>query len=365
MKFVSDRKPLLDALSLAARLAERRSTIPILGHVKLAVGKGKVTVTGTNMDRVGSVDAAAAIAAPGETTVNAELLLNFVKNAVDGSQVELELDERGFLTVRAGRARATFHTLPAAEFPDISEGDFDERFEIPADQLAGSIGFVQHAVANEEARRFLCGIYLHSDDQGLVFASTDGFSLARRRVPIGADLTFDPPIIPREALDGIRNLAGDAKGDLTVEISKFRIRISGTGRRFSTKLIDGVYPSYEKIIPTDSPRRFSAGRVALEAAVTRCSALADNKDRTLRVETMGTTVRVSARSTDAGDIIDEIDAQAHGGDGHFNIHAVRMAQALSALNCPDVDVEFGNELPIVFRNPANPDDLQVVGAQKG
>lgn len=365
MKFVSDRKPLLDALSLAARLAERRSSIPMLGHVKLAAGKGRVTVTGTNMDRVGSAEAVAAIAAPGETTVNAELLLNFVKNAVDGSQVELDLDAQDRLTVRAGRARATFHTLPAAEFPDISEGDFESRFEIAADALAGAIGFVQHAVANEEARRFLCGIYLHADDKDLVFASTDGFSLARRRVPVGGNFAFDPPIIPREALDGIRSLANEARGDLIVEISESRIRISSTGRCFSTKLIDGTYPDYERIIPTEAPLCFSSGRVALEAAVTRCSALADNKDRTLRVETMGTTVRVSARSTDAGDIVDEIDAQAQGGDGYFNIHAVRMAQALNALNCPDVDVEFGNEQPIVFRNPANPHDLQVVGAQKG
>lgn len=365
MKLVCERKPLLEALTLAARLAERRSTIPILGHIKLATGKGKLTVTGTNMDRVGSADTAAAIGKAGSTTANAELLLNFVRNAPDGSQVELEQNDPDRLVVKAGRARVSLPALPATDFPDISEGEFDALIELPADRLARAIGFVQHAAATEETRRYLGGVYLHLDDDDLHVVACDGFSLGHRILRGDGKAVFEPVIIPREALDSLRNLAGDAAGDVSLEISEARVRLSGRDRRISTKLIDGVYPDYQRIIPKSAARGFSAGRTALEAAVTRCTALATNKDRTLRVETIGQAVRISARSTDAGDIVDEIDAETRGGDAAFHIHAVRMGQALAALACPDVEVGFNGEQAIVFRNPQDPNSLQMVGSQKG
>lgn len=366
MKFTTERKPLLDALTLAARLAARRSTIPILAHVKLATARGRVVVTGTNMDRVASAEVPAAIGATGETTVNAERLLAFVRNAADGSQVEIEQTPQGMLALHAGRAKALLPTLPIDGFPDISEGEFASSFEIPARQLTAAIAFVQHAVANDETRIFLNGIYLWAEDGRLVFVGCDGFSMAEIKITLPAKVeAFDPPTIPRECLEDLKALAGATDETVLFEISDNRLQFTVPGRRLSTKLLDTTYPDYRRIIPADSPQRFSAGRVALEAAVARCSGMADGKDRTLKVEAGPGLVTVSARATDIGEIQDDLDADTAKATGAFFVHAVRIGNALEALACPDVEVAFGNEWPIVLRDPTDPDKLQVVGAQKG
>lgn len=366
MKFSCERRQLLDALALAARLAERRSTIPILTHVKLATGKGKIQVTGTNLDRIAAAELPAAIATAGATTVNADLLLGFVKNAPDGSQVEIEAaDDGGRMIVRAGRGRATLNTLPADGFPDFSEGEFDTEIEIPPEDLEAAIAAVAHAVGNEETRAYFTGIYLTTIEGDILAVGCDGFSLATRRVRLKDDVAFEPVIVPRQALDDIRRIAGAASTPVRIEISEARVRVSSGGQRLSSKLVEGVYPDIQRIIPEASPHRFSAGRVALETAVARCAAIADGKDHSIRVETVGNAVRIVGRNTDAGEIVDEIDAKAEGGDAVFFVNSVRLGEALAALACPEVRVEFGGELPIVLRNPDEPDVLQLVGTLKG
>lgn len=365
MKFVAERTALLSALSLAARLAARRDTIPILNHVKLSAAKGNVVVTGTNMDRVGSADAAAAIGKSGATTANAHLLLAFVKNAVDGSQVEVELTNAERLVVRAGRARADFPTLPASEFPDISEGKFDSEFAVEAEPFGRALGFVDHAMANDKDRTYLNGVYLHHMDGRLVFVACDGFSLARIALdaakPVGE---FAAPIIPREAIDDLKSLAGESKdGALRVEISDTRLRVSAPGRRLSTKLVDGTYPNYERIIPAENKFGFAANRVDLEAAAGRCGFAADGKDRTLKLSMDKNVLTLSARNDDSGEVTDEIDVQARG-EGITAVHVVRLAQALSALGSAEIDCAFGDGTPITLRDPTDPDVLQLVGSQK-
>ena len=366
MKFVADRKPLLEALQRCARVAERKSTIPILAHVMIAARKQGVTMTATNMDRTITVELAAAVATPGSTTASVRALADFAAGAPDGSQVEIELPKpEGRLTVRAARARGTYATLPVADFPPLQTAGFEHHVALDGAAFAAALGTVVHAQSNEETRFYLNGIYMHRRAaRELVLVATDGHRLARTVHETAEDLPEGMPgiILPRQAVPDIEAMM--ARND-SVELSLGTTLASfaADGIILTTKLVDGTFPDYERVIPPrDIETGFEVDRASLAQAAKRCEAvIADASSHSMKMTPAAGVLQLKASNGDQGEISDEIDASCST-KLPIGVNARYLLAALEALGGKAVRVRYADSgSPMALIDPAQPDQwVQVV-----
>lgn len=369
MKFVIERGEMLRALTLAGRVAQRttKSTIPILGHALISAGKSTISFTVTDMDRLLCAEVeAVAIGKKGSITANVASMLAFVRATAEGGQVEVELTGE-HLVLRAGRARAKLPTLPVADFPVPKPDDATASIDINGDALAAAIGRVSHAQSNEETRYYLNGIFFHIRDGKLRLVATDGHRLAWTDVITEGQVPEDMPgiIVPSKSAGDMQALATDAAENITLEISATRLRIIVAGVEFGTRLVDGTYPDYDRVIPKDNECSFQADRAAFEGAAARCAALGSKESRAIKLTVQKNLVQVASRNPDTGDVEDEIEAQHQGKAAETGFNGAYMAQALAALGSDSLDVEFTPGGPILLRDPADKDgQLQVVMAMR-
>jgi DNA polymerase-3 subunit beta len=374
MKLVIERAELLGALTLADKVVARRNTIAILSHVLLSTTKGGIAVTGTDMDRFVTVEApAGTVARKGTTTVNAASLMNFVRATPDGGQVELEHDEKaGRVVLRAGRARATLPTLPPADFPVAPAEDFAHQVDVDGKTLAAAIKRVAHCMSNEETRYYLNGAYLHSQDGALRLVATNGHTLAWARLPVESTVPEAWPgiIVPRQAVHDLAGLAADAGTPLTLQANEHRLKVSLERTVYVTRLVDGTFPDYERVIPKQSDSGFSTRRDGLESALARCAAVIagnakEKGSKAVRLTVDKRTLQLSVRDAERGDVEDEVDAALTGQPSETGFNSVYMAAALGALEGDTVDAEFSPGAPIVLRDAADRErQLQIVMAMR-
>lgn len=366
MKFIADRKPLLEALQRCARVAERKSTIPILTHVLVDARKKNVLLTATNMDRLIAVELEAAVAATGTTTASVRALVDFAAGAPDGSRVEVEqpkADAR--LTLRAGRARGAFATLPAADFPSFRTEAFDHHLTLDGAAFAAAIGTVVHAQSDESTRYYLNGIYLHRRaERELVLVSTDGHRLARTVHETAEDLPEEMQgiILPRQAVPDIEAMA--ARNDsIQLSIGATLASVEAGGVILVTKLVDGTFPDYERVIPpADIETGFEVDREQLAFAAKRCEAvIADAASHSMKMAPAAGVLQLKASNGDLGEISDEIDA-ASSTKLPIGVNVRYLLAALEALGGKTVRVRYADSgSPMALIDPTQPDQrVQVV-----
>jgi DNA polymerase-3 subunit beta len=267
MKATIERATLLKSLSHVQSVVERRNTIPILSNVLIeARDDNSIRLMATDLDLQVDESVPANVDQPGATTVPAHTLFDIVRKLPEGSQVELNVAE-GKMHLSAGRARFNLSTLPRDDFPVISEGELPTKFELPAATLRQIIDKTRFAISSEETRYYLMGIFLHISDDQLKAAATDGHRLARIVLPKpdGADGMPDV-IIPRKCVAELRKLLEEVEGTVEVSLSPTKIRFGLGSAVLTSKLIDGTFPDYNRVIPTANdkllkldPKTFSAG----------------------------------------------------------------------------------------------------------
>lgn len=369
MKFTMERAAALRALTLSTRIIERKNTIPILSHVAITAHKNRVSLAATNMDRWMTIEiAGASTLKTGTTTASAANMLAFARATAAGTQIEVELTGEK-LVMRAGRARATLLTLPATDFPVMKTEEVSAEILVAGDVLARAIGQVAHAQSDEQTRYYLNGIFLHDRGGRLGLVATDGHRMGLAIVEPSKPLPDNLPgiILPRQSVPELLRIATEAKqDDLTLEISPTSLQVAHGDVEFSTKLVDGTFPDYDRVIPRDNECRFSAGRVAFTGAVARCATLGSDGTSGIRLEIHKASAELTRKVVDAGEISDELDVQATGTPSHTGFNSSYMTAALDALACPDVDVEFTTGGPIVLRRSTDPKDgeLQIVMAMR-
>ncbi|HET9510900.1 MAG TPA: DNA polymerase III subunit beta, partial [Sphingomonas sp.] len=255
MKATIERATLLKGLSHVQSVVERRNTIPILSNVLIdATGEGAIRLMATDLDLQVDETVPAAVDQPGTTTVSAHTLFDIARKLPEGSQVELSAAE-GRLQIRAGRYNSSLPTLPRDDFPVIAEGELPTTFELPAETLKQIIDKTRFAISTEETRYYLNGIFLHVADDGgapvLKAAATDGHRLARVTVPRpeGAEAMPDV-IVPRKCVGELRKLLDEVDGSVGVSLSGSKIRFDLGQAILTSKLIDGTFPDYSRVIPT-------------------------------------------------------------------------------------------------------------------
>lgn len=313
MRATLERAALLKALAHVHRVVERRNTIPILANVLIRAGDSGLKLQATDLDLEIVETVAAEVAQNGATTVPAHTLYDIVRKLPDGSQVQLELGgERGQLTIRAGRSRFTLQTLPDSDFPDLAAGELPTRFEIAAADLRRLIDKTQFAISNEETRYYLNGIYLHVADSGgqpaLRAVATDGHRLARVEMPAPAGAKGMPGVIvPRKTVAEIQRLVENLDGEVSVELSATKIRVTYGAAVLTSKLIDGAFPDYNRVIPTGNDKRLTVDRAEFASAVDRVSTISSERGRAVKLSLADRRLVLTVTNPDSGNATEEIE----------------------------------------------------------
>ncbi len=316
MRAILERSNLLKSLNHVHRVVERRNTIPILSNVLIRASGAALTLKATDLDLEVLETVPAEIGRAGATTVPAHMLYDIVRKLPDGAEVALETAPDGqTLLVRSGRSSFSLQMLPETDFPDLTTGQFPVRFELPATSFKTLIDRTQFAISTEETRYYLNGIYLHTptvEGRTLLRAvATDGHRLARAQtsVPEGAD-GMPGIIIPRKTVGEIQKLldGADPAALAAIEISDTKIRVTFGPVVLTSKLIDGTFPDYARVIPQGNDKALKVDRAAFSDAVDRVSTIASERGRAVKLS-LGEDGRLSltVNNPDSGSATEELD----------------------------------------------------------
>ncbi|NQV48630.1 MAG: DNA polymerase III subunit beta [Rhodospirillaceae bacterium] len=317
MKFTIERAALLKSLGHVQSVVERRNTIPILSNVRIEAGDGGLSLNATDMDLDIIDHTPANIATPGATTAPAHTLYEIIRKLPDGAEVEFNSDSDGQLAIKSGRSRFTLTCLPTEDFPVMSGGDMGHTFSLPAAEIRDLIDRTRFAISTEETRYYLNGIYLHSAETDgtkvLRAVATDGHRLASVEGPLPKGATGMPGIIvPRKTVSELRKLIDESVDDIAVELSETKIRFTFDGVTLTSKLIDGTFPDYERVIPVGNDKELIVSRKAFADAVDRVSAISTEKSRAVKLSLSKGTLVLSASSADAGSATEELETDYAG-----------------------------------------------------
>jgi len=313
MKLTINRADLIRALGHGQSVVERRNTIPILSNVRLDAADGMLTLSATDMDLEMKESVAANVESEGSATVPAHTFHDIVRKLSDDAQVELTLEPGGaMMTVTAGRSKFKLSCLPVSDFPELGSGDMNVSFSTPANNLRELIDRTRFAMSNDETRYYLNGVYLHAADANgvavLRAVATDGHRLAQFEMPLPEGAADMPGvIIPRKAVAEIRKLVEEAAADITIEISENKIRFAFDHIVMTSKLIDGTFPDYQKVIPQGNDKIVEIDPKLFTAAIDRVSTISNEKTRAVKLAINGATMTLSAQSPDAGSATEDIE----------------------------------------------------------
>ncbi len=351
MKATIERATLLRCLSHVQSVVERRNTIPILSNVLIeASPDGSVRLMATDLDlQIIETMPAREVERAGAITVSAHLLFDIARKLPDGSQVSLDAAE-GRMVVKAGRSRFQLPTLPRDDFPVIVEGDLPTSFEVPARVLAELIDRTRFAISTEETRYYLNGIFLHVADEAtpvLKAAATDGHRLARYTIarPDGAEGMPDV-IVPRKCVGELRKLLEDVLDTavlLDLSASKVRFTLGGEhGVVLTSKLIDGTFPDYSRVIPTGNDKLLRLDPRSFFEGVDRVATIATEKTRAVKMALENDKVTLSVTSPENGTAAEEIAAEYRSAGFEIGFNANYLKDILSQIDGDMVELHLAD-----------------------
>ncbi|MXO71551.1 DNA polymerase III subunit beta [Alteraurantiacibacter buctensis] len=351
MKATIERAKLLRCLSHVQSVVERRNTIPILSNVLIeASSDGLVKIMATDLDlQVVESLAANRVDSAGSITVSAHLLFDIARKLPDGAEVSLETADNR-MVVKANRSRFQLPTLPRDDFPVIVEGDLPTSFELPATTLAELIDRTRFAISTEETRYYLNGIFLHvAEENGGVLkaAATDGHRLARFTVtrPAGAEGMPDV-IVPRKCVAELRKLLEESLDtNVLVDLSPSKIRFTLGGEGgvvLTSKLIDGTFPDYSRVIPTGNDKLLKLDPKSFFAGVDRVATIATEKTRAVKMALEPDKVTISVTSPDNGNASEELAADYRSDPMEIGFNAGYLKDILAQIDSDTVELHLAD-----------------------
>jgi DNA polymerase-3 subunit beta len=363
MKLVVERAALLKALGHVQSVVERRNTIPILSNVLLAADGLHAKLMATDLDLQIVEDVPATVETAGATTVSAHTLFDIVRKLPDGAQVTLE-SAGGKVSVTAGRARFSLQTLPREDFPVIGESDLPVSFSLPAETLVTLIDKTRFAISTEETRYYLNGIFFHAPAGAgtLRAVATDGHRLARVEIPLPEGAAGMPDIIiPRKCVAEVRKLLDERGGDVGISLSQSKIRFAIGQAVLTSKLIDGTFPDYSRVIPTANDKLLKIDPATLAEGVDRVTAIASEKTRAVKLSLDRDRVTLSVTSPENGTASEDVpaDYSAAGFDVGFNSRY--LLDILSQVEGDMVEVHMADAAaPTLIRESEGSEALYVL-----
>lgn len=351
MQITIERAPLMRALSHVSSVVEKRGTIPVLSNVKLEASGDILSLTATDMDLALVEKIPAQVKEPGAATVPAHMFYDIARKLPDGADVNFSAKETGKAAISAGSSKFTLSCLPVEEFPVMAEGEFAHRFRLASSECKALIEKPGYAMSTEETRYYLNGIYLHVAGSGegavLRAVATDGHRLARVEVAIPAGAAGMPGIIiPRKAIQELRKLLESGEGEVEVSVSEGKIRFVVGEAVLVSKLIEGQFPDYERVIPANNQKMMELECRRFKEAVDRVSVISSERTRAVRLSLGAGTLGLAASSAEAGSANEEIDVTYGADPLEIGFNSRYLLDMLGQIE--------GDTAQFLFNDPASP-----------
>ena len=362
MKLTIDRMSLLRPLGHVQSVVERRNTIPILANVVLRAEEGELSLTATDMDMDIATEVGCSVMTSGTTTMSAHLLYDIARKLPDGAEVEIAVND-GHAMVSAGRSSFRLPTLPVEDFPAISSNELPVNFSLTAADMRDLIDTTRFAISTEETRYYLNGIYIHKAESGeLCAVATDGHRLAMTRQALPSGAAQMPSIIlPRKAVSELRKLLDDFDGDVLIGLSETRAEFRFGVVRLTSKLIDGTFPDYTRVIPVGNDRIMQVDVSAFSAAVDRVSTIASEKSRSVKMGLRSGVLTLSASNTDASSATEELEVSYDGPEMEIGFNARYLLDIAGQVNSDMVEFALADQgSPSLVRAPGDEASLFVL-----
>jgi len=367
MRITIERSNLLKSLGHVHRVVERRNTIPILSNVALRAEGAALTLKATDLDLEITESAPAMTEQAGATTVPAHLLYEIVRKLPDGSEVLLSTNADGStMTVASGRSKFSLQCLPESDFPDLTAGELSHGFKIKAADLKMLIEKTQFAISTEETRYYLNGIFLHTVEAGgalkLRAVATDGHRLARAEIEAPAGSEGMPGIIiPRKTVGEIQKLIDNPEEIVHFEVSDAKIRLSFGDIVLTSKLIDGTFPDYQRVIPANNDKEMRVDCATFASAVDRVSTISSERGRAVKLSLSDGQMVLTVNNPDSGSATEELAVSFEGDPLEIGFNAKYLLDITAQLSGDDAVFKLADSgSPTVILDSAGADALYVL-----
>ncbi|MBP1851402.1 DNA polymerase III subunit beta [Rhizobium halophytocola] len=367
MRITLERSNLLKSLNHVHRVVERRNTIPILSNVLLRAEGANLDMKATDLDLEITEATPAMVEQAGSTTVPAHLLYEIVRKLSDGSEVLLSTNpDGGSMTVQSGRSKFSLQCLPEADFPDLTAGSFSHSFKLKASELKMLIERTQFAISTEETRYYLNGIFFQTIEAGgdlkLRAVATDGHRLARADVdaPSGSE-GMPGIIIPRKAVGELQKLIENPELIITIELSDAKMRFTIGSVVITTKLIDGTFPDYQRVIPTGNDKEMRVDCGSFAKAVDRVSTISSERGRAVKLTLSEGHLILAVNNPDSGSATEEVAVGYDNEPMEIGFNAKYLLDITSQLSGDDAIFLLADAgSPTLIRDTAGEDALYVL-----
>ena len=360
MRLTIERAALLKALGHVQSVVERRNTIPILSNVLLAADKDALAFSATDLDMEIIDEAMAHVEGSGQVTAPAHTLYEIVRKLPEGADVELRYTgEDPRLQVSAGRSRFNLPVLPAGDFPVMSQDGLSGRVGIDAKDLIRLIDRTRFAMSAEETRYYLMGIYLHTVTEGgvtkLRAVATDGhrLALAEMVAPEGA-AGLPGVIVPRKTVQEVRRLLDDSGEVVDLQISQAKVRLELGGATLTSKVIDGSFPDYPRVIPKDNSKVLIVDNQLFAKAVDRVATISSEKSRSVKMAVESVRMVLTVRNMEAGQAVEELEIDYEGDAFEIGFNARYLLDVAEQIQGENAEFRFADPAsPTLVLDPAD------------
>ncbi len=365
MKFTIDKASILKPLSHVQSIVERRNTVPILANVQLSVEGESLHITATDMDMEVREKVTAKIETAGAVTVAAHMLYEIIRKLPDGAEVDFSLSSDR-LSVKAGRSNFSLATLPAEDFPLLHAEDLSHSFKLSASALGKMIDKTRFAMSTEETRYYLNGIYLHSSEidgrKVLRAVATDGHRLARFDADIPSGASDIPGVIlPRKMVGELRKMIDGESSDVDISLSETVIRFAFGDVVLTSKLIDGTFPDYVRVIPTGNDKTLQLNCDLFSSAVDRVAIISTDKTRSVKLNINEGKLSISASSPEMGSAEEDLEISYNQGEISIGFNARYLLDIMQQIESDEVQFDFADSAaPAVLKDSGEKDALYVL-----
>lgn len=366
MKFKVEKSVIARSLAHVQSVVERRTTIPVLANVKLEAADGQIKLTATDTEISITETFPATIDEPANTTLPAQMLYEIIRKLPEGCEVEVKSLENDQVEVKGGRSKFKLQSLPIDQFPVMEQGDLPHNFTLTSRDLLGMIDKVRFAISTEETRYYLNGIYIHVAEDGgeklLRAAATDGHRLARATIAIPSGAEELPGIIvPKKTVGELKKLLGEYSGDIAVSASENKIRFAVGDAVIVSKLIDGKFPDYERVIPHNNDRILEVSAAAFSQAIDRVSTVSFEKARAIKLQVGENNILVEADSADGNTAHEEVEASYSSEPVETGYNFRYLLDMLGQIENDTVQIMLSDSSsPALVRDPSDVSVLYVI-----
>ncbi|MEW9797859.1 DNA polymerase III subunit beta [Alteromonas sp. CYL-A6] len=331
MKFTISREKFLQPLQLVSGAVERRHTLPILSNVLIKVSEDALWLTGTDLEveLISSVKLEGDYT-EGEITVPAKKLFDIIRGLSEGTHIDFSLDGNKAL-IRAGRGRYTLSTLSANDYPNLEDWEGEVEFELSCSDVKRLIDSTAFSMAQQDVRYYLNGMSLETEDNVIRTVATDGHRLALCRLTYETSLPARQVIIPRKGVLEISRLIGEDDKSLKIQIGANHLRIFSSDFIFTSKLVDGRFPDYRRVLPKDGDKVVLASKAVLKEAFSRAAILSNEKFRGVRLNLSNNELKITANNPEQEEAEEIVDIDYQGEDLEIGFNVAYLIDVLNAL----------------------------------